>query len=124
MRNIIRRVFLPPLVTTALVLAVAPLAGSDPAGQVEASQASQPAPVTRAVSIAEAESIVADDLRSTIGSDTERCWERPEDRRGRTPYTAIVKADGGFDVREVTAADAQALSQQGETWVLSWCAVR
>ena len=74
---------------------------------------------TRVMSTPEAEVRVEQQLAEQ--ADPASCWEGDDERAGRTPATAMVKDDGGVDVREVSADAAWDLSVAGKVWVLAWC---
>lgn len=74
---------------------------------------------TRVMSTPEAEVRVEQQLAEQ--TDAASCWEGDAERAGRTPVTAMVKDDGGVDVREVSADEAWDLSTAGKVWILAWC---
>lgn len=74
---------------------------------------------TRVMSTPEAEVRVEQQLTSK--TDAASCWETDDERAGRMPATAMVKDDGGVDVREVSADVAWDLSADGKVWILAWC---
>ena len=73
----------------------------------------------RVMSTPEAEVRVEQQLAAK--TDAASCWETEDERAGRTPATAMVKDDGGVDVREVSADEAWDLSTAGKVWILAWC---
>lgn len=73
-------------------------------------------PVITTVSVDEAESATDQQMWSVMGDDAGRCWERPEDRFGRSPVTAVVKREGTIDVRRVDVNEIN-----DNDWVLAWC---
>ena len=74
---------------------------------------------SRVMSTPEAEARVEQQLAAE--TDATSCWEDEDERAGRTPATAMVKDDGGVDVREVSADVAWDLSAAGKVWILAWC---
>ena len=73
---------------------------------------------TRVMSTPEAEVRVEQQLAEQTDAS---CWGDERERAGRTPATAMVKDDGGVDVREVSADEAWDLSTAGKVWILAWC---
>lgn len=80
-----------------------------------ASPEPEPAPIVN-VSAEDAESTVSSQLWSLMGDDASTCWERPEDRYGRVPASAVVKRDGTTEVKLVPASNVGS-----DEWVLAWC---
>lgn len=110
-RSFVTRAIVAPLILAAIAWASMAAFAPDTAPVATAS--------SRVISTPEAETRVADQL--AVKTDPATCWESEDERAGRTPATAMVKDDGGIDVREVPADVAWDLSAAGKVWILAWC---